>query len=739
MSTSSDSTRPVGPTCSAIQAAIVPAPEPTSQQCHPRVDARCVRASRRVAGSATRASTRSRSCSRAIWSGSSLMRYDCRSLRHGRATSSRYADVAVDAGFGREPEHPLADHRCGAPRSCRRRSCRRTARAAASATRPCSAPPAPSSVDAELGALAPRFRPQDLHHRAVDRRAAAGRAPTPAAAASGSPGSARGCTRAASRWRSSGSARAAAVARASATSAAQPSGGRVAAADAPTPRARARRAPAPSRRRPRRRRSRPGSRTSVRNTSLKCAAPVIWRSGRTSMPGVRRSSSEERDAAVLRRVGIRAREQDREVAQVRVRRPHLLPVHDELVAVALGTRREVGEVAARDRLAEQLAPHLVGAQQRPEVARPLRVGRRSAAAPGRPCRPSTRRTRRSPRNRACSSAKIAACPAVPPRPPYSAGHVMPGPAAVEQRPLPRAAGLEALDVGRRRVELRPRRRRVRRQPGAGLGAERLFVHGRNPNRSRRISHTRRASGQHLGVEAAAATRTRRYPGWFLVALFAVTFVGAGVRIAMVALVHEPSQPGFLVDYDPIFYSRQANLVADGDGFIAPYLLDAHDNGPHRPSAGHPPLLVAVLAAASKLGERSFDRHRLVTALIGAVGRTGGGVDRRGARGLAGRDHRGRHRRAVSEPLAVRRAADARGVGRSADRARAPREHPVPEIGAYVAADLAGRDRRARRAHAWRARVARRGARAAALPLAARHVDGGAAAARRPRHAGRRAR
>ena len=34
-----------------------------------------------------------------------------------------------------------------------------------------------------------------------------------------------------------------------------------------------------------------GTRTSVRNTSLKCAAPLIWRSGRTSTPGDRMSSS----------------------------------------------------------------------------------------------------------------------------------------------------------------------------------------------------------------------------------------------------------------------------------------------------------------------------------------------------------------------------------------------------------------------------------------------------------------
>ena len=94
--------------------------------------------------------------------------------------------------------------------------------------------------------------------------------------------------------------------------------------------------------------------------------------------------------------------------------------------------------------------------------------------------------------------------------------------------------------------------------------------------------------------------------------------GVGTRLAMVGFVHQPSQPGYLVDYDPIFYSSQANLVADGHGFIAPYLLDANGNGPHRPSAGHPPLLVAVLAVATRLGARSFGRHRLVVALIGAL-------------------------------------------------------------------------------------------------------------------------
>lgn len=111
---------------------------------------------------------------------------------------------------------------------------------------------------------------------------------------------------------------------------------------------------------------------------------------------------------------------------------------------------------------------------------------------------------------------------------------------------------------------------------------------------------------------------RRFPLWFLLAVAAISVVGAGTRVAMVVFVHEPSQPGYLVDYDPIFYSQQANLVADGQGFIAPYLLNSAGQGPHRPSAGHPPLLVVVLAIASKLGARSFNAHRLVVALIGAM-------------------------------------------------------------------------------------------------------------------------
>ena len=104
---------------------------------------------------------------------------------------------------------------------------------------------------------------------------------------------------------------------------------------------------------------------------MKCAAPVIWRSGRTSTPARVHVEQEERDAAMFRRRRIGAGEQQAEVCVVRTGRPHLLTVDHELVTVGDGARAEVREVGARVGLAEQLAPDLVRAQQRPEVARLL--------------------------------------------------------------------------------------------------------------------------------------------------------------------------------------------------------------------------------------------------------------------------------------------------------------------------------------------------------------------------------
>ena len=77
------------------------------------------------------------------------------------------------------------------------------------------------------------------------------------------------------------------------------------------------------------------------------------------------------------------------------------------------------------RLAEQLAPRLVGAQQRPQVARPLRVG--AVAQEHRTDHADRRRDEaRAHRERAPAPGRRSPpAPASPPRPPYSAGQAMP--------------------------------------------------------------------------------------------------------------------------------------------------------------------------------------------------------------------------------------------------------------------------------------------------------------------------
>ena len=83
---------------------------------------------------------------------------------------------------------------------------------------------------------------------------------------------------------------------------------------------------------------------------------------------------EVRQVPVARRLGVALRDEDAEVGDVRERRPHLLAVHDVDVAAPLGARARGGEVGARVRLREALAPDLVGGEERLEVARLLLLG-----------------------------------------------------------------------------------------------------------------------------------------------------------------------------------------------------------------------------------------------------------------------------------------------------------------------------------------------------------------------------
>ena len=73
-------------------------------------------------------------------------------------------------------------------------------------------------------------------------------------------------------------------------------------------------------------------------------------------------------------LGVAPREQDAEAREVRERRPHLLPVDDEVAVLLARARAYTREVGARARLGEALAPDLLRGEDRLEIARLLLLG-----------------------------------------------------------------------------------------------------------------------------------------------------------------------------------------------------------------------------------------------------------------------------------------------------------------------------------------------------------------------------
>src|SRR5262249_9568021 len=80
-------------------------------------------------------------------------------------------------------------------------------------------------------------------------------------------------------------------------------------------------------------------------------------------PGTPHVDEEEADAGLLLGGGVGADQTEDPVGMLRMGRPGLLPVDDEVaLAVVLGTRLERGEVATGVRLRVTLAPDLVARQ-----------------------------------------------------------------------------------------------------------------------------------------------------------------------------------------------------------------------------------------------------------------------------------------------------------------------------------------------------------------------------------------
>lgn len=115
------------------------------------------------------------------------------------------------------------------------------------------------------------------------------------------------------------------------------------------------------------------------------------------------------------------------------------------------------------------------------------------------------------------------------------------------------------------------------------------------------------------------------------ALVAICVVALGVR-----LVYLFGWQDFdTVGGDAWYYHEAANLLADGEGFVHPYLLE--NEGVRAPGADHPPGYSTVLAVFSLVGFDGIRAHQVVTCLIGTgtvalmglVGRRLGGLGRRG--------------------------------------------------------------------------------------------------------------
>src|SRR4051794_28238824 len=126
-------------------------------------------------------------------------------------------------------------------------------------------------------------------------------------------------------------------------------------------------------------------------------------------------------------------------------------------------------------------------------------------------------------------------------------------------------------------------------------------------RSESISGKRRARSFTAGIFPPMHDRPRR----FAQSVAVVAVCGGLLRLAdLLTVARHTVGIG-----DWWFYHWQANLIADGRGFLDPFqLLSGHSV----PSAGHPPLYPLALSALSSVGLDSTLAHRSLGLLLGAV-------------------------------------------------------------------------------------------------------------------------
>jgi 4-amino-4-deoxy-L-arabinose transferase-like glycosyltransferase len=100
---------------------------------------------------------------------------------------------------------------------------------------------------------------------------------------------------------------------------------------------------------------------------------------------------------------------------------------------------------------------------------------------------------------------------------------------------------------------------------------------------------------------------------FRATLGATAVLGLGVRLWAVEFFYRALPLGFS---DNFFYSVQANALAEGHGYLDPFLWS--ETGLVEPSASHTPLYSTYLAAWSFLGLDSATWHRVASSFLGVA-------------------------------------------------------------------------------------------------------------------------
>jgi 4-amino-4-deoxy-L-arabinose transferase-like glycosyltransferase len=90
-------------------------------------------------------------------------------------------------------------------------------------------------------------------------------------------------------------------------------------------------------------------------------------------------------------------------------------------------------------------------------------------------------------------------------------------------------------------------------------------------------------------------------------------VAAGLAIRLAAVM---SRPHLAAAGDPFEYNGQANLLAQGKGFIEPFVYAR--TGQMAQTAKLPPLYTMLLALSSLVGFKTFLAHRIWSAILGAA-------------------------------------------------------------------------------------------------------------------------